>query len=450
MKNGALFLLIILLLSLVLCSLLGGNNCLKEGFGSGMFADKISSRTGVSTTTETPTTDSSTSVEDTNSNESTESSSSSLDNSYTINYDNYNHNTRTSYPTKFYGPNGGTASIRNENGNFSLLITNSNGTTTLYTTAGSTNTTTTPPKITEKIFYGPNGGTARIFMSSDGDYVIEITDANGVKTAYSSNMNTVYTNSSSTTTNTTNNTITQTIYYGPNGGSARIISNGSNGQYVIEISDANGRKVVYSSRTNTAYTNGSGQSITDTIYYGPNGGSARVVSNGSTGQYVIEVTNANGERVVYNSSTNTAYTNASTTSITEPYYYNGYNYNYYSNPNTGGSAGSVTGPNGNTAAYATGPNGNTVAGVETQGIPASAIPYGDEDLYILKSQVVPPVCPACPSSATCPRQEPCPPCPACARCPEPSFECKKVPNYNNMNDNYLPMPVLNDFSTFGM
>ena len=84
------------------------------------------------------------------------------------------------------------------------------------------------------------------------------------------------------------------------------------------------------------------------------------------------------------------------------------------------------------------------------GIPRSQIPSGDEDLYILKSEVVPPVCPACPSSAVCPRQEPPPPCPPCARCPEPAFECKKVPNYRNNDDMYLPRPVLADFSQFGM
>jgi DNA mismatch repair ATPase MutL len=42
------------------------------------------------------------------------------------------------------------------------------------------------------------------------------------------------------------------------------------------------------------------------------------------------------------------------------------------------------------------------------------------------------------------------PCPACARCPEPSFDCKKVPNYASTNSEYLPMPVLSDFSQFGM
>lgn len=42
-----------------------------------------------------------------------------------------------------------------------------------------------------------------------------------------------------------------------------------------------------------------------------------------------------------------------------------------------------------------------------------------------------------------------PPCPACERCPEPAFECKKVPNYRSPSmQNYMPIPVLNDFSKF--
>ena len=84
------------------------------------------------------------------------------------------------------------------------------------------------------------------------------------------------------------------------------------------------------------------------------------------------------------------------------------------------------------------------------GIPYSQIPTGSEDLYILKSEVIPPVCPACPSISACPSKEPPPPCPPCARCPEPAFDCKKVPNYNNTDSRYLPVPVLSDFSQFGM
>jgi hypothetical protein len=43
------------------------------------------------------------------------------------------------------------------------------------------------------------------------------------------------------------------------------------------------------------------------------------------------------------------------------------------------------------------------------------------------------------------------PCPPCERCPEPAFDCTRVPNYNSASINqYLPQPVLADFSQFGM
>lgn len=90
-----------------------------------------------------------------------------------------------------------------------------------------------------------------------------------------------------------------------------------------------------------------------------------------------------------------------------------------------------------------------------KGIPKHEIPEGDEDLYILKSEVVPPVCPKCPDLSVDVKklihEKKCPPCPPCARCPEPAFECKKVPNYERTGDEYLlPRPVLADFSQFGM
>jgi len=100
----------------------------------------------------------------------------------------------------------------------------------------------------------------------------------------------------------------------------------------------------------------------------------------------------------------------------------------------------------------TGPSGEKIMATPQNtvlGVPKSKIPPGQDDLYILKSEVVPPVCPACPSGSVCPREKPCPPCPACARCPEPAFECAKVPNYR-ADGPYAPRPVLTDFSGFGM
>ena len=78
----------------------------------------------------------------------------------------------------------------------------------------------------------------------------------------------------------------------------------------------------------------------------------------------------------------------------------------------------------------------------------SQIPSGQGNQYMLKSQIVPPVCPACPPVTACGSNKKQQPCPGCARCPEPAFDCKKVPNYNSTNTNYLPKPLLNDFSQF--
>lgn len=94
--------------------------------------------------------------------------------------------------------------------------------------------------------------------------------------------------------------------------------------------------------------------------------------------------------------------------------------------------------------------------IRPSNVPRHQIPSGDEDLYILKSEIVPPVCPACPNLVSCPNNNsstPPPPCPPCGRCTEPAFECKKVPNYNsssNQLNDFLPRPVLNNFSQFGM
>jgi len=79
---------------------------------------------------------------------------------------------------------------------------------------------------------------------------------------------------------------------------------------------------------------------------------------------------------------------------------------------------------------------------ERRGVRRVDIPDEDQDLYVLKSSIVPPVCPKCPQSSACPRQKKCPSCPPCGRCPEPAFTCKKVPNYSSMNNQYLPLPWL--------
>jgi hypothetical protein len=66
-------------------------------------------------------------------------------------------------------------------------------------------------------------------------------------------------------------------------------------------------------------------------------------------------------------------------------------------------------------------------------------PYNSNNtVYVPPPNNTQPNCPAPPS------------CPACQRCPESSFECKKVPNYSTIDGSELPVPMLGNFSTFGM
>lgn len=285
-------------------------------------------------------------------------------------------------------------------------------------------------------------------------------------------------------------------FYGQNGTSAVVVAN-SDGSQSLQITlpgtytplTFNPQQLQTSmdpsSSSVESYTNYYGKNGSATTYYGPSGAIATVI-NTDNGQQAIRVTTSSGT-YYYNVSGTPTTTNTSTQyygSTGSQIQQSPYSMSYQEPSSTG----SVTGPAGNTAYYAKGQSGNTVVGTTSNdyysslpsGISGSQIPPGQEDLYILKSQVVPPVCPACPTSSACPRQEPCPPCPACARCPEPAFECKKVPNYkassagntfigatsngygyssnpyqspyegSSINNEYLPTPVLSDFSTFGM
>jgi len=362
MNTEALFLFLILLLGLVLCSFLGGN-CGREGFtdeNSKMPLKQIRSQSSGAST------------------------------GYSNTFDNYNHytgkSTQLASGTTFYGDRGTTA----------VVVNNSDGTQTLQITL---------PGMSNPVNFNQSNN--------------ESNNESSVKESY---------------TNYYGMHGTATKFYGPNGATATVI-NANNGQQAIRVETSEG---VYFYNTSGGLTNTN--TDTSTQYYGSTGYPLQ------QSQYTFAV-QGNNQYYGPNATSVEGPYGGSATSVQGPY---------------GGSAGSVQGPYGNTAYYAEGPNGDSISGINSNqntdyydslppGIPRSQIPPGKEDLYILKSEIVPPVCPVCPvSTAVTPRQEQCPPCPACARCPEPSFECKKVPNYNAINNEYLPAPVLNDFSQFGM
>jgi putative hemolysin len=359
----------------------------------------------------------------------------------------------------FYGPNGATAQIKTDSsGQKNLVITNSDGTTTNYNTTDSSATT----------YSGPNGGTAKVISGSDGSKSLIVQKPDGSVHTYKLS-DTSASTSSSTSTSTSSSTSNSassnnynsydnynhysgtsypTIFYGPNGGTARVIKTQNNN--TIVITNKNGTTEIY-------YIDSNSNDPNISTYYGQNGGSAKLITD-SNGKQAVEITTPNGSKIVYTG--DNAYTyNSQDGTINQ---YDPTNVTTGSDYNTAYSASTYTGPYGGQATTVTGPAGNTYSTYDSsayynslpQGIPRSQIPPGDEDLYILKSQVVPPVCPKCPDPIVqCPENNDvtkCPPCPPCARCPEPAFDCKKVPNYNAFNQSFMPVPVLNDFSTFGM
>jgi hypothetical protein len=280
--------------------------------------------------------------------------------------------------------------------------------------------------------------------NSDGTSGNSSTSTNGASTSGAVNYDN-YNHYSGSSTQLANGT----TFYGKNGGYV-VVSSNQDGSQGLRVVVAGGAKPIsFSSQSQSMQGQPSSAQNASATFYGPNGASATVAMN-ANGQQSIQVQTASGS-YDFSSGYGQPDSNAvatSSDSVTSTQYYgstgspvqlSGYSLAYQG---TGGSANPSTMSSPSTA--------YDYSSSLPQGIPASQIPRGQEDMYILKSEIVPPVCPACPASAACPRQEKCPPCPACARCPEPSFECKKVPNYSAINNDYLPSPVLNDFSSFGM
>jgi len=272
---------------------------------------------------------------------------------------------------------------------------------------------------TKKYYIAPNGAYAIITTGPQGNKVIKLVDINNNITYFvvKTDKNYVANYDHYNHYNGVNNPV---VFYGPNGEVAKVINTNNDGTIVITHNDG---------KTDIYYIDKNNTDVNANIYYGPNGANAKIIIT-DDGRKAIEITGPNGNKVVY----------------------------YDNNMN-------INKPIDRTL-YDVEPGLNDLDSVHNvdvnkyysslpKGIPRSQIPPGDEDLYILKSQVVPPVCPKCPQPIyNCNNENKdnikCPPCPPCARCPEPNFTCQKVPNYSSFNQENIPIPVLNDFSSFGM
>ena len=277
-----------------------------------------------------------------------------------------------------------------------------------------------------------------------------------------------------------------TMFYGPNGSTAKISNQG--GVFSVIVSDKDGTNVVYDEQNKSLLSQGSLAAI-DTIidkivsaigrvsqqqqqqqqqqqpqptnnpvmkYYGPNGSVALMYMD-SNGNMNLKLIDGTGKEIPYSSANMQSYNPS------------------VDNPNVPQTMGGPNSPNKMNVssnykeAYSQSLTGPDYSSSLPKGIPRNMIPPGNEDLYILKSEVVPPVCPACPQPILkCGDDKPPPPCPPCARCPEPRFDCKKVPNYGTGNTganyfggggqfgsmpstdgNFLPYPSVSNYNSFG-
>ena len=281
-----------------------------------------------------------------------------------------------------------------------------------------------------------------------------------------------------------------TMFYGPNGSTAKIST--QNGTYSVIVTDNKGTSVVYdeenksvlapsslaaidmvidkiveavarvqkasSNASTSASTNASSSTQSNSVmkYYGQDG-SVAVMYTDKNGNSALKIIDKNGKEHSYNSSNIQSFNPS------------------MDNPDGPQTTGNTISPNATnqassySAAYSQSLTKDDYSSSLPKGIPKYMIPPGNDDLYILKSEVVPPVCPVCPPQILkCGDNKPPPPCPPCARCPEPKFDCKKVPNYGNGNlganyfggggqfgsmpstsGNFLPFPSLSDYTTFG-
>lgn len=296
----------------------------------------------------------------------------------------------------------------------------------------------------------------------------------------------------------------------------QLVENGMSGPFIVPTDETNPyiNAPVSEDSNGTSYDyDHTTQQDNTIIFYGQNNSTATISNN--LGQLQISVNYGNGNTEIYkysqtydeqiifvSSGSNKAVLIKTDNSMTLTIYANGNTFVFYSNINKNKNqlAGYLNDFYYKNEDYkdetiSSQPTSNIYSDYLPPGIPKSSIPNGKEDLYILKSEVVPPVCPVCPPSIimnNCSKssdKKDTPPCPACERCPEPIVDCKKIikykrnsggtygdyanfdsepvqkvfnqfeekanlfkkgKNYKPETDSSGPVPVLNSFSAFGI
>ena len=230
-----------------------------------------------------------------------------------------------------------------------------------------------------------------------------------------------------------------TTYYGPNGANARVIN--KNGTYAIIVTDANGNVSDYTinSSGNKPDPNPPNNlpdnsiiiidnKVLELVFECNNNGASAKIYKGPKGNITIVVKYPNGEVKIFseiNMQTHTGNIEEAGVAIQK---YQDMNTSPNMNTNTSGLYDSSLPP----------------------GVSKRMIPHGEDDKYILKSQIVPPVCPACPTITGCPSNKNTSPDSNSGSSSGSSSGTGSGPTpQSGSGYDYQPIPVLSDFSMFG-
>jgi hypothetical protein len=280
---------------------------------------------------------------------------------------------------------------------------------------------------------------------------------------------------SSSTSSCTNDNV-PTTYTGMNGTQATIQGTGT-----ITVTNADGTTNTY-----TASVDASTNCITETIYYGPNGGFCKVFTDGTN--YFVEVQPSNATMffltsVAVNGATpvNPPYTTDPYAQYNYPYpdttasmfvpktalippicprcpdvnpalvadvmMYSKSNNNNNTNNSSSNNSSSTNSSSNNSSSTNSSSNNSSSTNSSNNSTNNNSTNNNSSDNWFNNTTTSD-------VKNYKSKHHNCRPCKPCGRCPEPNFECKKVPNYNIINANdpgLLPITgVGTGYSTFGM
>jgi hypothetical protein len=287
-------------------------------------------------------------------------------------------------PTVYYGPNNETAVVTSQN---TLIITNLSGTQSVY----AYKSTSTTSSVTTNTYSDSDKHNAVVISTPQGVVAIQVSSGSSTTPSMYYPTNNDTTDSTSTTGTTTESMTNATVvtsptkaspsssntefntFYASNGDVARLIG-GQNTEVLVLTIKSSGDVIVFN-------IDASGNTATVKKFVGPNSQNAVYSKDSSTGAFQVTLTSG--------STTTVFVATKPMGSSTQP----------QSHMHTPTAPSSETVPSATASSSsipATGISQSSTSSTSSTQPPQTVYPTNQDNLYILKSSIVPPVCPTCP------------------------------------------------------